>query len=98
MIRHDSAGGTQGFLDWLTAKRRNFFYSVDRLRGRCEDRIRNAKDTGLANLPPRLRPAMSCRAIWSWLAAEIMAWTQMVAFTGTKARRWEPKETSGQTV
>ncbi|MCU6479912.1 transposase [Arthrobacter sp. A2-55] len=26
------------------------------------------------------------------LAAEIMAWTQMVAFTGTKARRWEPKK------
>lgn len=26
------------------------------------------------------------------LAAEIMAWTQMTAFTGTKARRREPKK------
>lgn len=26
------------------------------------------------------------------LAAEIIAWTQMVAFSGTKARRWEPKK------
>lgn len=26
------------------------------------------------------------------LASEIMAWTQMIAFTGTKARRWEPKK------
>ncbi|WP_162150415.1 IS1380 family transposase [Arthrobacter sp. H5] len=146
MIRTDSAGGTHGFLDWLTAHHRNFSYSVGfpihgavaeilplvpksgwtnaydsdgierdgawvaditgmldlsswpagmrvivrkevphvgaqmritdidghrytaiatnqskgqlavlevrhRLRARCEDRIRNAKDTGLANLP-----------------------------------------------
>ncbi|NVM97020.1 transposase, partial [Arthrobacter wenxiniae] len=28
MIRTDSAGGTHGFLDWLTAKHRNFSYSV----------------------------------------------------------------------
>lgn len=28
MIRTDSAGGTHGFLDWLTEKRRNFSYSV----------------------------------------------------------------------
>lgn len=28
MIRTDSAGGAHGFLDWLTAKGRNFSYSV----------------------------------------------------------------------
>jgi hypothetical protein len=28
MIRTDSAGGTHGFLDWLTARGRNFSYSV----------------------------------------------------------------------
>ncbi|WP_370526268.1 IS1380 family transposase [Pseudarthrobacter sp. NBSH8] len=187
MIRTDSAGGTHGFLDWLTAKHRNFSYSVGfpihgavaevlplvpkigwtkaydsdgverdgawvaditgmldlsswpagmrvivrkevphagaqlritdidgnrytaiatnqtkgqlavlevrhRLRARCEDRIRNAKDTGLANLPFH---AFTGNELWChvvMLAAEIMAWTQMIAFTGTKARRWEPKK------
>lgn len=187
MIRTDSAGGTHGFLDWLTAKHRNFSYSVGfpihgaveavlplvpkegwtraydsdgyerdgawvaditgmldlsawpvgmrvivrkevphvgaqlritdidgnrytaiatnqtkgqlavlevrhRLRARCEDRIRNAKDTGLANLPFH---AFTGNALWChvvMLATEIMAWTQLIAFTGTKARRWEPKK------
>lgn len=187
MIRTDSAGGTHGFLDWITAKHRNFSYSVGfpihgavadvlplvpksgwskaydsdgferdgawvaditgmldlsswpagmrvivrkevphvgaqlritdidghrytaiatnqakgqlavlevrhRLRARCEDRIRNAKDTGLANLPFH---AFAGNELWChvvMLAAEIMAWTQMIAFTDTKARRWEPKK------
>ncbi len=187
MIRTDSAGGTHGFLDWLTAQHRNFSYSVGfpihgaveavlplvpktgwskaydsdgferegawvaeitgmldlkswpagmrvivrkevphvgaqlritdidghrytaiatnqskgqlavlevrhRLRARCEDRIRNAKDTGLANLPLQ---AFAGNELWChvvMLAAEVMAWTQMVAFSGTKARRWEPKK------
>ena len=187
MIRTDSAGGTHGFLDWLTAKHRNFSYSVGfpihgpvadvlplvpkngwskaydsdgaerdgawvaditgmldlkswpdgmrvivrkevphvgaqlritdidghrytaiatnqekgqlaalevrhRLRARCEDRIRNAKDTGLANLPLQ---AFAGNELWChlvMLASEIMAWTQMIAFTGTRARRWEPKK------
>lgn len=63
-----------------------------RLRARCEDRIRNAKDTGLANLPLK---AFAGNELWChvvMLAAEIMAWTQMIAFTGKKARRWEPKK------
>ena len=187
MIRTDSAGGTHGFLDWLTAKHRNFSYSVGfpihgavadvlplvpmngwtkaydsdgferdgawvaditgmldlkswpagmrvivrkevphvgaqlritdidgnrytaiatnqkkgqlaalevrhRLRARCEDRIRNAKDTGLVNLPFH---AFAGNDLWChvvMLASEIMAWTQMIAFTDTKARRWEPKK------
>jgi len=187
MIRTDSAGGTHGFLDWLTARGRSFSYSVGfpihgavadvlplvpndgwtkaydsdgverdgawvaditgmldlsswpagmrvivrkeiphvgaqlritdidghrytaiatnqakgqladlevrhRLRARCEDRIRNAKDTGLANLPFH---AFAGNDLWChvvMLASEIMAWTQMIAFTGTKARRWEPKK------
>ncbi|WP_426977316.1 IS1380 family transposase [Pseudarthrobacter sp. O4] len=187
MIRTDSAGGTQGFLRWLTARSRNLGYSVGfpihgavevalpripkkawtraynsdgierdgawvaeitgmldlapwpagmrvivrkeephpgaqlritdidgmrytafatnqkggqladlevrhRLRARCEDRIRNAKDTGLANLPLH---SFAANTLWCHLvmmAAELMAWTQMLAFTGTKARRWEPKK------
>ncbi len=187
MIRTDSAGGTHDFLKWLTAKGRNFSYSVGfgisgpvekvlplipkdgwsraydsdgterdgawvaditgmldlsswpagmriivrkeiphvgaqlritdvdgnrytaiatnqehgqladlevrhRLRARCEDRIRNAKDTGFANLPFK---SFAANALWChvvMMATELMAWTQMIGFTGTKARRWEPKK------
>ncbi len=61
-----------------------------RQRARCEDRIRNAKDTGLRNLPPK---GFAQNQIWCEivaLACELLAWTQMLALTGT-ARRWEPK-------
>jgi hypothetical protein len=62
-----------------------------RLRARCEDRIRAAKDTGLANLPLH---ALDANALWChlvMLSAEITAWAQMLALHDTKARRWEPK-------
>src|SRR5665811_1865885 len=63
-----------------------------RRRARCEDRIRIAKDTGLANLPLH---SFNANQIWCAvvaLAAEITAWMQMLAFTDTDARRWEPKK------
>jgi hypothetical protein len=62
-----------------------------RRRARCEDRIRNAKDTGLRNLPLK---GFGQNQIWCQivaLAIEITAWTQMLALTGHQARRWEPK-------
>jgi hypothetical protein len=62
-----------------------------RRRARCEDRIRNAKDTGLRNLPLK---GFGQNQIWCEivaLACELLAWTQMLALTGTAARRWEPK-------
>jgi len=62
-----------------------------RHRARCEDRIRNAKDTGLRNLP---LTAFTQNQIWVavvQLATELTAWLQMLALTGTGARRWEPK-------
>jgi DDE family transposase len=61
-----------------------------RRRARCEDRIRNAKDTGLRNLPLK---GFAQNQVWCEivaLACELLAWTQMLALTGT-ARRWEPK-------
>jgi hypothetical protein len=61
-----------------------------RRRARCEDRIRAAKDTGLRNLPLH---GYAQNQIWCEivaLACELLAWTQMLALTGT-ARRWEPK-------
>ncbi|MCZ2405099.1 IS1380 family transposase, partial [Paenarthrobacter sp. Z7-10] len=76
-----------------------------RLRARCEDRIRISKDTGLANLP---LAAFASNEVWVhlvMLAVELTAWTQMLALTGTAARRWEPKrlrarifETAGRIV
>jgi hypothetical protein len=62
-----------------------------RRRARAEDRIRNAKDTGLANLPLH---DFNQNRIWCalvGLAVELTAWTQLLALTGHDARRWEPK-------
>jgi hypothetical protein len=62
-----------------------------RRRARCEDRIRNAKDTGLSNLPLH---DFTQNQIWCAvvaLACELTAWMQMLALTGHQARRWEPK-------
>jgi hypothetical protein len=61
-----------------------------RRRARCEDRIRNAKDTGLRCLPLH---GFAQNRIWCQivaLACELLAWTAMLALTGD-ARRWEPK-------
>jgi len=62
-----------------------------RRRARAEDRIRNAKDTGLTNLPLH---DYAQNQIWCAivaLAGELTAWTQMLALHGHEARRWEPK-------
>ena len=62
-----------------------------RLRARAEDRIRCLKDTGLRNLPLH---DFTANQIWLelvQLAADLLAWTQHLALTGTPARTWEPK-------
>ncbi len=61
-----------------------------RKRARCEDRIRNAKDTGLRNLPLH---GFAQNQLWCELvamASELLAWMQMLALNGP-ARAWEPK-------
>ena len=63
-----------------------------RRRARCEDRIRIAKDTGLANLPLQ---GFNQNRIWClivMLALNIVAWMQTLALTRHVARRWEPKK------
>jgi hypothetical protein len=63
-----------------------------RRRARCEDRIRNAKDTGLNNLPLK---DIAQNQVWVavvQLATELTAWMQTLAFAGTPARTWEPKK------
>ena len=62
-----------------------------RRRARCEDRIRIAKDTGLANLPLH---GFAQNQIWCAiveLALELTAWMQTLALAGHDGRRWEPK-------
>jgi hypothetical protein len=62
-----------------------------RRRARCEDRIRNAKDTGLRALPLH---GFAQNQVWCELAAlagELTAWAQMLALHDTPARRWEPR-------
>ena len=62
-----------------------------RRRARCEDRIRIAKDTGLAGLPLH---GFAQNQIWCaivTLALDLTAWMQTLALTGHDARRWEPK-------
>lgn len=62
-----------------------------RRRARCEDRIRAAKATGMMNLPFH---DFAKNQIWLALvelAADLTAWTQMLALPGTDARTWEIK-------
>ncbi len=62
-----------------------------RCRARCEDRIRNAKDSGLANLPLH---GFDQNRIWCQivaLAGEITAWMGLLAHPDHQARRWEPE-------
>lgn len=62
-----------------------------RQRARAEDRIRNLKDTGLRNFPFH---RFDHNQIWLEiisLAADLLVWTQTLAFTHHRARRWEPK-------
>jgi Transposase DDE domain group 1 len=62
-----------------------------RRRARCEDRIRNTKDTGLTNLPLH---DFTQNQIWCAivaLAVELIAWMQVLALPSHEARRWEPK-------
>jgi hypothetical protein len=62
-----------------------------RRRARCEDRIRNAKDTGLRNLPLK---GFDQNRIWCQivaLAGDLIAWAGLLAHPTHEARRWEPK-------
>ena len=105
LIRADSGGGTHGFLHWLTAKSSRLHYSVG-MTGTEDmqnailkvpaDSWTPAYDgggqvrDGARNLPLK---GFAQSQLWceiTALACELLAWTQMLAVTGT-ARRWEPK-------
>jgi hypothetical protein len=81
------------FTCFVTGTRRGQLADLElrhRMRARCEDRIRNAKDTGLRNLPLH---GFAQNQLWCELvalASELTAWAQMLALDGP-ARCWEPK-------
>jgi hypothetical protein len=63
-----------------------------RRRARCEDRIRNAKDTGLVNLPLY---GFGPNRIWCQIVAmacDLLAWMGLLAHPQEAVRRWEPKK------
>jgi hypothetical protein len=63
-----------------------------RRRARCEDRIRNAKDTGLVNLPLH---GFGANRIWCQIVAiatDLIAWMGLLAHPESDTRRWEPKK------
>ena len=91
-LRFTDIGGHR-FTAFATDARRGQLADLElrhRRRARCEDRIRNAKDTGLRNLPLH---GFNQNQIWCELVAmacELLAWMQMPALDGP-ARAWEPK-------
>ena len=62
-----------------------------RLRARCEDRIRRAKDTGLDRFPLQ---GFDQNRIWCLivaLACDLLAFSQLLAMADAPARAWEPR-------
>ena len=92
-LRFDDVGGYR-LTAFATNTRRGRLPGLElrhRLRARCEDRIRCAKDTGLGSFPLQ---GFAANRIWCQIVAlahDILAWTQMLALTGHRARRWEPR-------
>ena len=90
-LRFTDIGGHR-FTCFATSTRKGQLADLElrhRRRARCEDR--NAKDTGLRNLPLH---GYGQNKIWceiTALACELPAWTQTLAVTGA-ARRWEPRK------
>ena len=90
-IGEDDGWRTTVFATNLTDRRLAELERVYRLRARAEDRIRNLKDTGLANLPLH---SFTKNQIWvelAQMATELLVWTQLLGWHDHPARLWEPK-------
>ncbi|RCS60077.1 hypothetical protein CIK77_11775 [Microbacterium sp. JB110] len=62
-----------------------------RRRDRAEDRIRDAKDTGLRNLPLNTFGQNRVWCLIVGIASELLVWLGVLAHPDQPARRWEPK-------
>lgn len=92
-LRFDDVGGYR-LTAFATNTRRGQLADLEvrhRLRARCEDRIRCAKDTGLGSFPLQ---GLAANRIWCQIVAlahDLLAWSQLLALTGHPARKWEPR-------
>lgn len=67
-----------------------YLEALYRGRGRCEQRICDAKDTGLANLPSHSFAINQAWLTCVLIAQDLLAWTQLLGLDGDLARA-EPK-------
>jgi hypothetical protein len=75
--RRSPANTATGQLQFLEARHR--------VHARVEDRIRHAKDTGLGRLPSREFTLNQAWLVAVMIAADLVAWTRMLACTGDAA-------------
>lgn len=93
-LRFDDVGGYR-LTSFATNTKKGQLADLEvrhRRRAQCEDRIRNAKDTGLVNPPLH---GFGPNRIW-WqivaLACDLLAWMGLLVHPQAEARRWEPKK------
>ena len=92
-LRFTDASGRR-LTAFVTNTRRGHIQTLElrhRQRARCEDRIRTAKDTGLAKLPLQTTAQNRIWILIAQLAQLLLAWSQLIALDATPAATWEPK-------
>lgn len=75
----------QAFVTNTTSGQLAFLEARHRAHARVEDRIRHAKDSGLGRFPSR---EFAINEVWlalTAIAADLIAWTRLLAFTGDAA-------------
>lgn len=72
----------QAFITNTRAGQLAFLEARHRAHARVEDRIRHAKDSGLGRFPSRQFAINSTWLMLTQVAADLVAWTRLLAFTG----------------
>ena len=72
----------QAFATNTTTGQLAFLEARHRAHARVEDRIRNAKDTGMGRFPSREFTINQTWLMLTTVAADLTAWTRLLAFTG----------------
>ena len=72
----------QAFITNTAAGQLAFLEARHRAHARVEDRIRHAKDSGLGRFPSRQFAINSTWLMLTQIAADLIAWTRLLAFTG----------------
>lgn len=93
LFEHGDGWRYQAFVTNTTVGQLAFLEARHRAHARVEDHIRHAKDTGLGRFPSRQFTINTAWLTCVMLAADLVAWTRLLAFTGDAAplRACEPK-------